>query len=397
MITVLYFFFVITYFMPAIAISHITISDLVQIVLFFLLVYNTKKMHSFQKKVFIFFISFILIYLFELIFQMSYSLSRYNSIFFVADKVAFMYFFIIVFMFSLLSEKVDSETLIKFFLFSIVINAIVIPYIYILKNLGSYVKLTGLFVKPNQLAFFLISAPVLLVLLNFASRNVNSNNIKKINIFTLFLYIPMLATSSKSGLVILLLIQIILFLYSFKTISRVKKIIIIMSFLILIFAFNPLTFEYLMKEVVVEYFPQFSRVVQFLFADHVVTEDSFRIINNKEGLEIFSNNPFIGVGFGTDVILTSTAHEIHNTHIRLLACVGLFGAIAFYALNSYFILLTRKKFKSNIIVFLFACIFFYGAYHDIFTSRYYYILFATLVYSLQNMKKRNYTSEKVDK
>jgi len=378
MILVLFTAFFLTYFMPVLVIKGITLSDIFLILLLFYLLIKTKKINYFQKKVILIFTIFLILYIFESILHISFSLYNFSELFLVADKVAFIYFYVIIIIFILLINQIDVNKVTKSIQFSIIVNAIIVPYIYLFMHLGSYLKLTGLFVKPNQLAFFLILSPIILIIISYIKNN-SFKSIYSINLFVFLLYIPMLATASKSGLITLVLIQLVIFIYAYNYMHKLKKSVFISFFIMAIISFNPLTFESSVKNLI-EYFPQFSRVANFLFAEDIETQDTFRIINNREGKEIFFNNPLIGIGFGGDVFHTSTGHELHNTYIRLLACLGVLGTIMFFSLNIYFLYLSKKIIKSNIFIYLFSIIYIYGIYHDIFTSRYYYILFASLIY-----------------
>lgn len=386
---ILFFLFVLTLFMPRVNISGLTISDVFLVLNIFILFFQKIGLSKFERGYFKVLLFFLLLYLLEEIVHIVLSLNYYSYMVFVADKIAYVYFLILSFLIISFSHIIKKNKFIQLISVSFVVNSIILPYFFLLMNIGNYNKLSSLFVKPNQLAFFLILTPVIFILLDYA-KNRDSKNIHKINYFILLLYPPMLATASKSGLLVLFLMQVVIFIFSYKKLSNAMKIIYVMILISFFLLLNPVTFEYFLSSIVVETFPQFNRVAQFLFfSDSIQTFDSFRNINNREGLQIFSNHPFFGVGFGLDILLTSTGHEIHNTYIRILATLGIIGSLFFTMFSLYYIFLFKVFFQTFIIICLIGIVFIYGVYHDIFTSRYYFFMYVILIYTLSSSKYFN--------
>jgi len=386
---ILFFLFVLTLFMPRVNISGLTISDVFLVLNIFILFFQKIGLSKFERGYFKVLFFFLLLYLLEEIVHIVLSLNYYSYMVFVADKIAYVYFFILSFVIISFSHIIKKNKFIQLISVSLVVNSIILPYFFLLMNIGNYNKLSSLFVKPNQLALFLILTPVIFILLDYA-KNRDSKNIHKINYFILLLYPPMLATASKSGLLVLFLMHVVIFIFSYKKLSNAMKIIYVMILISFFLLLNPVTFEYFLSSIVVETFPQFNRVAQFLFfSDSIQTFDSFRNINNREGLQIFSDHPFFGVGFGLDILLTSTGHEIHNTYIRILATLGIIGSLFFTMFSLYYIFLFKVFFQTFIIICLIGIVFIYGVYHDIFTSRYYFFMYVILIYTLSSSKYFN--------
>lgn len=387
MINILFYLFTISFFMPSIAINGIALSDLFLIPLVYLIIIKIK----FNKKestIIIFSLIIILLYFILELIHIYTSLKNYEDIFFLPDRIAILYFFILIFLFTSLKNIITKDFFLKTIYHTVLLNGIILPYIFMFTNFNVYSKLSSLFVKPNQLVFFIITIPIILIILDYLKNDYFKYSLK-INLTIFFLYLPILATSSKSGLLVFLLMHSIILIFYFKDFKKYTKIILSFLLIISIILFNPITFEYIINNIIVDLFPQFSRVAKFILSDDIQTQDTFRILNNKEGINIFIENYLFGIGYGTDIFLTSTNHEIHNTYIRLISCLGILYSIIFIIFNSYLIIKT-KALGTNIIIYLFIPIFIYGIYHDIFTSKYYYILICILIYSILTIEKKEF-------
>jgi hypothetical protein len=366
--------------MPSIAFGKILVSDILMVVLLIFVLPNIKKVKKFELTTIYIFLSFLFIYLIETIIHTYYGYNKYTESFFVMDKIAFFYFFIVFLTLILSFYTIGKDKFILFTKWSVIINAVIIPYYFFIKDLGTYMKLSSLFVKPNQFALFIITTPIIILLLDLI-QNKKIKNLQLVNIYTFVLYPLVLASASKSALAVLLLTHLIIFAYTFKQLNTILKIIFGLIFIFIILLINPETVKYILTDWVGEYLPQFNRVSRYIYADSIAVNDDFRVSNNIEGLNMFFQNPIIGIGYGMDIFLTSRGHEIHNTYIRLLACLGMFGTILFLFSQLVVLYNFSKLINSYIILFLFLAIFVYGIYHDVFTSRYYFILYSMMLVS----------------
>jgi O-antigen ligase len=177
-----------------------------------------------------------------------------------------------------------------------------------------------------------------------------SNYSRKVKVLTLLMNIPIfitiVATGSRGGLLMIIIIGTILILFS--QVKMLKKILIIMllgifvAFLINIFIVN--NDEYAMS----------TRLLDTIETGNIAGRD----ILMKESINIFADNPFLGIGSEKLYLQISEHDYVHNYALHILA---VYGGFAFLFLLIFYFICVRdllKSFKySTIPLFLFIYMF----------------------------------------
>lgn len=82
-----------------------------------------------------------------------------------------------------------------------------------------------------------------------------------------------------------------------------------------------------------------SRFLLFLDGEDHSTSD--RLLFIRLGLDLFSDNPILGIGISGFNKLYDT--YTHNNYVELLSGVGIFGAVTFYSYHLYLLVITIKE------------------------------------------------------
>ena len=261
--------------------------------------------------------------------------------------------FLTYFNLKLLLKRVNAKkTLILIFILLLAIEAFYVLYIFLTNftfqnGLGRIRELQGLASNPNIGAFsILIKLPFLLyALLNLENKFLKIPLYFLVVVSTFDIYI----ISSRAAIIGLyfLLIGLILILLVKKNIGNQFKRVVIFFGASIIFTLIIQNNLYNISEKNRE-FATISRVSNF--NDNSVDE---RIRFSKASIDLFFENPFLGVGIGnwkitslkklnSEVIQYTVPYHSHNDFLHILSETGLFGLV-FYIMIFLFPLITLTK------------------------------------------------------
>ena len=208
------------------------------------------------------------------------------------------------------------------------------------------IRFRGFMNDPNYFSVIMVSA------LPYFARNNKPFHVK--TLLTFIVFIGVIVSGSKTGLIVLLLYLLFIFGeiiigripkgYSFKTIIMILGIIIVF-FVGILFQFSDI-------DNVSEVLPTFGRII-IVFSDFdsaLNEQGSGRGTAWSGAIEIIKNSPILGIGIGTygDVVYSIANHGsiAHNTFLQLSVEWGLlFAGFFFLYLISILIRISKKKFN----------------------------------------------------
>lgn len=121
----------------------------------------------------------------------------------------------------------------------------------------------------------------------------------------------------------------------------------------------------------------------------------------KLGLQLFKENPILGIGIGNANIYTmlyyGNSHYLHNNYVEILACGGIVGFLFYYWIYFYLIYFFIKNFKYRdqefnicFVIFILKLIMDYGAVSYYSKPSYFYLLL--FIIEVREFKEKNHVS-----
>ncbi|HIP47601.1 MAG TPA: O-antigen ligase family protein [Lutibacter sp.] len=214
-------------------------------------------------------------------------------------------------------------------------------------------RFTGTLARSNDVAIAMIIAIFSAIIISHETTSQYARKIVMLSI-PLSLYVIFLTVSKKG----ILFGGALVLAYFIKEVKNIKRFIAIMvSTIIVLFILFKQNIETIMYKI--ERLSQ--RADEFESAIQGTTQSGStgeRIFFLQEGLEFFANNPILGTGLNTFMVMDKTQHYSHNNYIEILVGTGLVGLFVFYAI--YFVMfrkLSRLNKSNNIKLLLFLTIF----------------------------------------
>jgi len=209
-------------------------------------------------------------------------------------------------------------------------------------------RFTGTLARSNDVAIVMIIAIFAVIMLKYEKTN------KYIRFFS-FISIPLslytiLLTVSKKGILFGMLLSII---YFSSYLKNLKKMIFIFPLLALIMYFMFQSNSDVLGNKIERLVDRASE-----FSSAIEGKDNFgstgeRLLFIEKGKEYFSNNPILGTGINTFMVMNPTKHYSHNNYIEIIVGIGLVGFFSYYLI---YIVMFLKIFKNrnrnkNVLIF----------------------------------------------
>lgn len=209
-------------------------------------------------------------------------------------------------------------------------------------------RFTGTLARSNDVAIVMIIAIFAVIMLKYEKIN------KYIRFFS-FISIPLslytiLLTVSKKGILFGMLLSII---YFSSYLKNLKKMIFIFPLLALIMYFMFQSSADILSDKIERLVDRASE-----FTSAIEGKDNFgstgeRLLFIEKGKEYFSNNPILGTGINTFMVMNPTKHYSHNNYIEIIVGIGLVGFFSYYLI---YIVMFLKIFKNrnrnkNVLIF----------------------------------------------
>lgn len=259
----------------------------------------------------------------------------------------------------------------KHIIITFIVSVILVAAYGVVTQSGTYIapyrnRLVSVVGNPNILAF-LCSFAYIFSLHSFISEKRLSGKVLAL-IAILFLIYATIKTQSRQGIVLVvagtIIYCVVYYIFRFRTSMEKSKlalkfIIILLVVLLLIFV----GFQFFRQS---EYYYRFSALINFLkISTQTPTLSVIRTIDLstfmriqliKYGFEMWKDNPIIGVGVDNFRVNIKEYWHVglplysHNNYIELLSTIGIFGAISYYALYFYLLIILfslKKEFYSQ--------------------------------------------------
>lgn len=142
-------------------------------------------------------------------------------------------------------------------------------------------------------------------------------------------------SGSRKALVMMVLGSILILYYKSQSKNIVKRIVKIVGITLTL----SIVFYFLLRTTL------FSGVMErmngmintFLGTGSTESSAVVRTLMIKRALEVFFQNPIVGIGIGNSHLVNFRDTYFHNNYVELLACGGIFGVIIYYAVYIYII------------------------------------------------------------
>jgi len=320
--------------------SNIIISNIINIILVIsYIAYKIVQRNSYFK-----INSFLITYTLFLIFSFS-SLLWTIDFFTTLDstKTIFILTITIYIIYNICKEFENATNFILYgLIFSAFVNYLIALGLYeYVTEFTNPIRLVGTLARSTNLAITMIMS--LFASLYLLQKHSNSKLIQII-LFTsviMSLYTVML-TVAKKGIIISLLLVVGYILINSKSIKKmVKMTFFIVTTLVIISSFYSTEFL-LAIENILDRFSDFNLAIDST-NQHSSTGERLYFINR--GLEIISNNPFLGTGLDTFRFQNHFNTYSHNNYIEIGSNLGLIGFIIYYSI--YVILIINIRFIKN--------------------------------------------------
>jgi hypothetical protein len=325
LIFMLYIASTIIFRMKYIAITYIL--DAVLVGLFLLLIYMKKIKVYHLNKVLISYSIFAIFALFS---------SFWAKDFFISMLQSFQLFSIFINMY-IIYNLIKNYNIENYFIYGVLIGSF-INYVFALEIIPSFVdiyllsRFTGTVGNPNPLSTVMIIS--IFVSIVYLTKDKEKSNVflyyyQYINII-LALYLIIMSVSRK-GIVFGFALVLLQIMVSMKDVKSFFRLIIIGVIGFFIFAnFANLDDLWALYDKVIYRFTVLNEGLAH--TDSHAGSTGIRLYLAEIGLELFKNNPLIGVGVNNFRTYSPGGLYSHNNYVELLAGVGLIGTMAFYSI-----------------------------------------------------------------